>query len=175
MNANNYLPEKILIPFFGQETSLIGIEIGVLTAVGSVAMLIRMPNLKLYSIDPWRHFDNNEFEAGWKQEELDKAYLEAVNRLKPFKARSILIKKTSDEAINDLSNIQADFIYIDGDHTYEQVKKDIGNYLPILKKNHSILAGHDWQNDGVKKAVLEFFKIEELQFGDDWIWYHVFQ
>jgi predicted O-methyltransferase YrrM len=35
-----------------------------------------------------------------------------------------------------------DFIFIDGDHTYEGAKKDFENYFPLLKKG-GILALHD--------------------------------
>ena len=51
MTQNQYLPEEILIPFFGKKKPIIGVEIGVLGASGTVAMLNRMPNLKLYGID----------------------------------------------------------------------------------------------------------------------------
>lgn len=39
-------------------------------------------------------------------------------------------------------NNECDFIFIDADHRYQYVKKDIENYLPLVKKG-GILAGHD--------------------------------
>jgi len=47
-----------------------------------------------------------------------------------------------------------DFIYIDGSHKYEDVKKDLELYLP--KTNH-LIGGHDYQKEwpGVIKAVEE--------------------
>lgn len=52
----------------------------------------------------------------------------------------------------------ADFIFIDGDHRYENVKKDISKALRYLKPN-GIIAGHDYNPpwSGVIKAVDESF------------------
>lgn len=50
------------------------------------------------------------------------------------------------KAINKLSNIlkhkKIDFIFIDGDHSYEGVKKDYENYIPFLSEG-GIIAFHD--------------------------------
>lgn len=51
----------------------------------------------------------------------------------------------------------ADFVFIDGDHRYESVCKDINNVRKILKPG-GILSGHDYTHHdwpGVKKAVDE--------------------
>ena len=45
-----------------------------------------------------------------------------------------------------------DFIYIDGNHTYEWVKQDIEKSLPKLKR-YSFIAGHDYNWPEVRKAV----------------------
>jgi hypothetical protein len=48
-----------------------------------------------------------------------------------------------------------DLCYIDGDHTYEAVKRDIEKYGPLAKK---IICGDDYGvADGVTQAVLEVF------------------
>lgn len=64
-----------------------------------------------------------------------------------------------------------DFVYIDGNHEYEYVKKDMELYWNVLN-NGGILSGHDIQCAGVSKAVLEFSRKNDLEvsFGDrrDW-------
>lgn len=50
--------------------------------------------------------------------------------------------------------IKADFIFIDGDHSYESVKNDIKNWKNILKKD-GILCGHDVQWTSVSKALVD--------------------
>jgi len=50
-------------------------------------------------------------------------------------------------------NRQIDFLFIDGNHDYEAVKKDIGDWLGFVKKG-GVVAFHDYTNPcGVKKAV----------------------
>lgn len=66
------------------------------------------------------------------------------------------IRMTSDEAIKHLIGVKVDFIYIDGLHTYEQVKKDIKNYLPLISEN-GFIGGHDYGDNwvGVVRAINE--------------------
>lgn len=70
----------------------------------------------------------------------------------------------SDDAVKRVPKV--DFIYIDGDHTYKQVKKDMENYWKKLKKG-GILAGHDIfraeENYGVAKAFVEFCSKNKLK------------
>lgn len=49
---------------------------------------------------------------------------------------------------------QSDFIFIDGNHHYKNVKHDIGKALHYGTK---VISGHDWDWDGVQQAVLEYF------------------
>lgn len=60
------------------------------------------------------------------------------------------------------------FIYIDGDHTYEGVKRDIEMMLPKVKKG-GFIGGHDFSAEhlGVIKAVHEVFQEEPMTFYDE--------
>jgi predicted O-methyltransferase YrrM len=78
-----------------------------------------------------------------------------------------LIQKTSDEAFHDLESQQFDMVYIDGMHTYEQVKRDILNYRNLIKTG-GFVTGHDyyqgWPN--VVKAIEECYVKPHQVFGD---------
>lgn len=83
-----------------------------------------------------------------------------------------VLKMTSDEAISHIT-CSVDFVYIDGNHSYEQVKKDIENYKALLSTG-SLIGGHDyWEGYewiGVKQAVNEAFKKPDKTFPDgSWI------
>ena len=53
-------------------------------------------------------------------------------------------------------NVQADVIYIDGSHDYEDCKADLANYWPLLRQG-GILFGDDYEAwPGVTRAVDEF-------------------
>ena len=166
---NQSLPEDVLIPFFGIEKPIVGVEIGVLGGSGGVGMLYRMPNLKLYCIDPWKHFKGYGYEAESNQDYHDINYEATKEKLKVYGERVIILRMTSDEAIKEIKE-KVQFVHIDGDHRYIQVKKDIQNYLPFIEKG-GIISGHDWQNDEIKKAVLEKFDEEKIHLGEDLLWW----
>ena len=67
-----------------------------------------------------------------------------------------------------------DFIYIDGDHSYEGVRQDIELYLPKLRKG-GIIGGHDYSANewpGVVKAIHETLGKPDYVFLDQsWIKY----
>jgi predicted O-methyltransferase YrrM len=58
-------------------------------------------------------------------------------------------EETLEEVKKILNGNQLDFLFIDGDHTYEGVKKDFEMYSPLVKKE-GIIAFHDI-NPGLEK------------------------
>ena len=164
---NSYLPEDILIPFFGLEKQIVGVEIGTLGGSGTVAMLNRMLNLKLYTIDPWLHIDGKNFEAERDQDYHDVNYRETLKRVAEFGDRCVVIHKTSMDAFNDVKEL-VDFVHIDGSHDEVDVRNDIVNWKKKLKER-SILGGHDWQIDYIKKIVRE--ELGEPFTGEDFVWW----
>jgi len=112
------------------DNEVIVIEVGVLNGENAKSMLKTLKIKKIYLIDIEKKFEVMGDGVEFIEMPSDKAYK--------------LIKE------------KADFIYIDGDHSYEQVIKDINNYYPLLKEG-GILAGHDIIGEkGVLKAVIEF-------------------
>ncbi len=121
------------------------------------------------SIDPFiDDYDVNDPACGYMQ--LTKVYNVFKEKMSKYKNVKH-IKKTSDDAINELKNIKVDLVYIDGLHTYKQVKRDIDNYLPIISDS-GFISGHDyhpvWQ--GVVDAIHEKIGEPEKIFKDtSWI------
>ena len=66
-------------------------------------------------------------------------------------------KMKSVDAAKLFNDKSIDMVFIDGSHTYENVKRDIEYWLPKCKK---IICGHDYvpAHPGVIKAVNELFK-----------------
>jgi len=59
------------------------------------------------------------------------------------------------DAANLFKDNSIDFVFIDADHSYESVTKDINSWLPKIKKG-GIISGHDYfTSPGVKSAVDE--------------------
>jgi hypothetical protein len=166
-----YLPEDLLIPFFGDK-DIVGVEIGVWHADGSIGLLDSMPNLKLYSVDPWLYQPGRGYEAEDRtitaeenQKEQDRTYDEVIEKLEKYGDRSVVVRAKSDDAI---ITEPLDFVWIDGDHNEDTVRRDILNWKDKLKKR-SILCGHDWRFEHIQGAVRELLGEPEL--GDDDIWY----
>jgi predicted O-methyltransferase YrrM len=73
------------------------------------------------------------------------------------------IQGLSWECANKFEDSSLDFVFIDADHTYESVVKDINSWYPKLKKG-GILSGHDYPSwNGVKKAVDEFINKNNMK------------
>ncbi len=138
--------------------NIIGVEIGVQYGLNVKTMLMLLPIKKMYLIDPYEDED---------------VFIDAKKTLRKFRSKIEFIRKKSIDAVSDIPN-NLDFIYIDGSHKYEDVKRDIELYFPKIK-NGGILGGHDfWGNQiGVCKAVLEFANKNNLKlygkFTDWWI------
>jgi len=94
-------------------------------------------------------------------------YLNMVKNLSSFNNLSHL-KMLSEEAVELFDDNSIDMIFIDADHVYEAIKKDIEMWLPKTKK---LICGHDYNasgHPGVKQAVDEKFQDTEII---DTIWF----
>ena len=115
----------------------------------------------LYAIDPWDW--NHSKHMRWAEESFD-------FRLKGYNV--IKCKTTLSEMVGKMPAL--DFIYIDGNHKYEYVKKDISDALKVVKEG-GIIAGHDYislKKFGVVEAVDEVFGKPDRVFRDtSWIKY----
>ena len=81
------------------------------------------------------------------------------------------IRETSDDAFYKLPKQQYFLVYIDGLHTYEQVKQDIANYRKLIPAG-GFICGHDYSTNwqGVKDAIDEAFGSPDMIFEDtSWI------
>jgi hypothetical protein len=97
------------------------------------------------------------------QKYYDKVYESVKTRFKSNK--NVIIHRMDSKKWFDYIDIKFDWIYVDGDHSYEGCLIDLENCLKVLKKN-GIIFGDDYGNKpGVVKAVDEFitkhnFKLE---------------
>jgi hypothetical protein len=144
---------------------LIGAEIGVEYGLNAKTMLKYLSIEKLYLIDPY--YDNQDNISG------DQRYKKTKKYLAKYSNKIKFIRETSEQASSEIPN-ELDFVYIDGAHYYEAVKKDIELFYKKVKKG-GIIGGHDfWASEiGVCKAVSEFAENKNLklygQITDWWI------
>jgi len=149
--------------------ALIGVEIGVSQAHNSLSILKTLNMQKLYLIDPYVSYQ----EGNDRLVKISNAIKrEAYERMKPFQDKVEWIYLSSEDAVNFVPN-GLDFVYIDGNHSYPYVKKDIELYYEKVRIG-GILGGHDFTLryfPDVCYAVIEFARARNVRlFGDvaDW-------
>jgi hypothetical protein len=152
-----------LFAYLGYTT---GAEIGVHKGHYSLGLCSRIPNLKLYCVDPWVQFDVPERRIFLKyatSERMAEAYEEAKVSLAPYNVE--FMRMTSEEASKIISDNTLDFVYIDALHDYENVLKDITLWEPKVRHG-GIISGHDYANlyyFGVVDAVEKFVKDHNIE------------
>lgn len=141
-------------------------EIGVWKghSISFLANEIRKTNpeaVELYAIDLFEDSQDSNFihDSGIMNEvrEITSIYNKVLEKTETRKMITD-IKSISWEAADRFEDEYFDFVFIDADHSYESVKKDIIAWLPKIRKG-GIISGHDYSNNhkGVMKAVNEIF------------------
>lgn len=145
------LQKEFLLRLIKKRGFTSGIEIGVLRGETVDLLLTCFDNLHMTSID-------------------NSPQPEAFKVVNAFKDRFNIIVNSSDEAIKSIAG-QRDFVWIDGDHHYEQVKRDILNYWPLVRIG-GVIGGHDYCKDAgdVSRAVKEILG-EHINTAEDGVWW----
>ena len=149
-----------------------GAEVGVFTGEFSELLIRGLPDLKLHLIDPYREFPKEVYDdiANDDQDVQDARY-EYVCKLFQKKKNVEILRLTSEEAALKIPDESLDFVYIDANHAYQFVKRDIELWRPKVKPN-GILAGHDYTIPSVASAVITSNLFEEIHWltaADIWI------
>ena len=138
---------------FQQQETIVGLEIGVASGWTMNHFLQNLPNLQLTGIDPYIGYMDGNIKIA--QEMLDAQYLAAQDNISDFAPRGKILRGYSQDFVNLFEDKSLDYIFIDGDHSYEGALRDCELFFSKIKSN-GIFAGHDWSFDGVQKAVNEF-------------------
>lgn len=159
MLADNQIITFIMRPSLEtlkKNKNLVGCEIGVAEGFNAKDILDNLDIKCLYLVDPY-HYSRIDKSGVWNTpEEAENRRKAGEANLKPYKNIAWIRKKSS--SVKKLPPL--DFVYIDGDHTYNAVKSDIKKYYKFVKKG-GLVAGHDYnegKTDGVIPAVNEFVK-----------------
>lgn len=145
-------------------------EIGVFMGRNANSILKELNVNKIYLIDPYEKY--NEYLGDGVYNELLKAKSIAHKNLKKHRNKIMWVEEFSNPAVNNIKD-KLDFIYIDGNHKYEYVRKDINLCWEKLNIG-GILAGHDIADPNVSRALIEFVlekKIKMVYFGDKLDWW----
>jgi glycosyltransferase involved in cell wall biosynthesis len=147
----------ILWKIINKKKLKIGAEIGVAFG-GHSERILEKTKVKLFCIDPYQHIDGYVDAMNLPQPEFNRLFNFTKKRLSIYGKRCVMVRKTSEEAVKVIKNV-LDFVYIDADHSYEGVKRDLISWFPKIKDG-GVLSGHDYNHPnfpGVKQAIDEFF------------------
>ena len=135
------------------------------------AVIVRASNPRqLHLVDAWEYRPEDAYEgatygghAQAGQDGMDAMYESVVERFRTqIDSGTVLVKRArSIDAAASFSEESLDWVYIDADHSYEAVKRDLEAYFRVVKPG-GFLAGDDygeedrWFGQGVTQAVDEF-------------------
>lgn len=152
-----------MIKYLNNTKEMTMIEIG--AYIGESTTIFAENFKKVISIDPHLNYEEIDVNAYVDFNIVQDEYLKNISKYNNI----TYINKTSDDALVDIID-KVDFVYIDGAHIYEQVKKDILNYMTLVKKG-GVLGGHDYiDNKDVTQAIDEIIGSPDKVFLDSsWI------
>lgn len=141
------LTRERLAMLFGELGLRVGAEVGVAEGIYSKVLCLHIPDIELYCVDIWSRYS--------KKGENDQARALALahEKLDVYGAR--FIRKPSAEAVRDFADASLDFVYIDGDHSFDFVMQDLILWSAKVKPG-GVIAGHDYyrfKGAGVVDAV----------------------
>jgi len=125
-----------------------GLEIGTRYGQSARTWLDIIPGLELVCIDPYQAYHHT------RQSEQEKIYADAQANLAEYR-NVALLRITSRAAVHSFEDGSLDFVYIDGDHTFDEAAQDIIQYAPKVRPGGLVLV-HDYCSflrSGVIQAV----------------------
>jgi hypothetical protein len=142
------------------------VELGSWTGKSAAYCIVELINkplnsFKFYCVDTWEGAEEHQDYEIVKQNQLYDIF---INNMLPVEQYYTPIKTYSHKAANDFKNNSVDFCYVDADHSYEGVMKDLEAWWPKIKSG-CYFGGDDYTKGwpGVQKAVKEFFNKRNIK------------
>lgn len=142
------------------------LEIGVAYGYHADFVCTLLPSISYIGVDPYQaNYDPNDifcsdvrklFGDQDTQNAMNRLFNVVSSNLNKYDGRARLIREKSWVAAEQFQDGMFDLVYIDGDHTYEGVVKDLEAWFPKVRKG-GMICGDDIGWPGVKQAVDEFF------------------
>jgi hypothetical protein len=154
----------------------IGAELGVFRGDTTFFLLDHAPELTLYAVDlferqeghacydsPRAYVDGRVVSLSF--DDINSYFMTEASR---YGERLIVKKGWTHEVADEVEDGSLHFVFIDADHSYECVKRDILAWRPKVCAG-GFLMGHDTHMEGVRRAVMECLDNYEVSF-DTFCW-----
>lgn len=143
----------------------IGAEFGVFRGKFSAEILETCMPKKLYLIDPWINFEDPLYENTWyhadSSNDMEDVFQKVSRRFRTQidDGKVEILRGKTNEVADQIPDGSLDYVYIDGDHSYEGVKTDLALAMQKTKED-AVIAIDDyyiggWWKDGVIRATSE--------------------
>lgn len=154
-----------------------GAEIGVAEGHYSLVLCQTIPNLELNCVDLWDTYYRDKTKLKDRAMQ-DWALEQAHEKLDKYNPR--FIRAASMDAVKEFKDNSLDFVYIDGDHSFDFIMQDLIEWSKKVKPG-GIVSGHDayrFRGAGVVDAVStythchqihEFFLCDEREISFFWV------
>jgi len=137
-----------------------GVEIGVWKGEFSKAIVDKVNPSALYLCDPWRFFP--QYSDRWyggtlarSQADMDVIYREVVDMFKENPSVRV-VRDFSDNLFGYIEKNSLDWTYIDGNHSYEFVLRDLEISRDLIKPG-GMITGDDYEEgNDIERAVSDF-------------------
>jgi predicted O-methyltransferase YrrM len=164
--------ETVFNEHFGDK-KIVGAEIGVCLAASTEHFMKNVPNIvKYFAIDSYPAYtDWNGADFNEERQSLMKQY--ALDVLQPYKDKIEFVYEDSIAFSQSVEDESLDFIFIDGDHSYEGFLKDLQAYFSKVKIG-GIVSGDDVSIVAIRDGLQEFFKDKNVEIKtNNKMWYLV--
>jgi len=149
----------------------IGLEIGVWQG-GFAEMLLHWTKPKeLHLIDPWENVGHEGAFYSNEEHDMEDAYQFVLHRFaKEIATERVVVWRAKSQDIADqFEDNYFDWVYVDGDHSYEGIKSDLDLYIPKVKSGGFIVGDDytvidDWWGTGIFQAVHEVIVSGRMHF-----------
>lgn len=125
---------------FGELEFKRGVEVGVRGGEYSEVLCQEMPEALIWGVDPYTRIKG--YRDITRQQTFDKYEMAAWDKLRKF-PNYTFVKKLSLEALSDFDDNSLDFVYIDGNHDFQNVTNDIVEWGKKVRSG-GIISGDDY-------------------------------
>lgn len=130
--------------------SNVGVEVGVFRGLNAAQLLQQRRDLHLYCVDPYEvasadYRATKDHQTGFSAARWSAVAAEAARRLRFAGERVTWIRQSSPAAAGSVSDGSVDWVWIDGNHSAQQVAADIHAWWPKIRPGGWI-GGHDYHH-----------------------------
>jgi methyltransferase family protein len=153
------------------------VEVGAYLGRSSLYLASRIQasgkRIRVYVVDLWDGWlyddyreDSSEAPGDEKGPEWEDVFWRFIRNVRHAGVEDVIypLKMPSEQAASLFEDGTLDFVFLDADHSYEAVRRDVEAWFPKVKRR-GVLGGHDYLHPdfpGVRRAADEFFREQEL-------------